>query len=152
SRALIPDVSTSRVTGPTLGWRVAHAFASPVGVLATLPLLVTLVGVGILLLGRDATRTSSQTMAREQLADQLSSVRSDVAFALDQAEPLPARTLPLADRDLPLAQTLVRLHDLLIGRPGVAFLSISFPDGTFRGASLTSERAIDVQESTVANR
>ena len=35
----------------------------------------------------------------------------------------------------------------MVGRPGVAFVSISFPDGTFRGAHLDAERTIEVQES-----
>ena len=56
----------------------------------------------------------------------------------------------MAYRIRPIDDVLVRLHDMMAGRPGIAFLSISFPDGTFRGAQLTPDRHIEVQESTVA--
>src|SRR6476620_4586489 len=113
--------------------RIGRALASPLGVLITLPLLVVAVGVGIMLVGRDATRTATHSMARHQLAEQAKSVQADVAFALD-----------LADRQRPVDDVLVRLHDLMAGRPGIAFLSISFPDGTFRGAQLTPDRKLEV--------
>ena len=129
--------------------RIGRALASPVGVLITLPLLVVAVGVGIMLVGRDATRTATHSMARHQLAEQAKSVQADVAFALDQADPLMKLVAVLAERQRPVEDVLVRLHDLMAGRPGVAFLSISFPDGTFRGAQLTPDRRIEVQESTV---
>ncbi len=129
--------------------RIGRALASPVGVLITLPLLVVAVGVGIMLVGRDATRTATHSMARHQLAEQAKSVQADVAFALDQADPLMKLVGVLADRQRPVEDVLVRLHDLMAGRPGIAFLSISFPDGTFRGAQLTPDRKLEVQESTV---
>jgi serine/threonine protein kinase len=129
--------------------RIGRALASPVGVLITLPLLVVAVGVGIMLVGRDATRSSTHSMARHQLAEQAKSVQADVAFALDQADPLMKLVGVLADRRRPVDDVLVRLHDLMAGRPGIAFLSISFPDGTFRGAQLTPDRRLEVQESTV---
>ena len=127
--------------------RLARALASPIGVLVTIPLLVIAVGLGIMLVGRDATRSSSIAMARHQLAEQARSVRADVAFALDQAAPLLARLRVLADPARPTDDVLVRLHDLMVGRPGVAFLSLSFADGTFRGAQLAPDRTLEVQES-----
>ncbi|MDX2091885.1 MAG: cache domain-containing protein [Kofleriaceae bacterium] len=129
--------------------RVGRALASPVGVVITIPLLVIAVGVSILFVGRDATREASLSMARRQLTEQATSIQSDVAFALDQADPLLARLAVFADPTLPRDEVLVRLHDLLIGRPGVAYLSISFPDGTFRGAYLNTKRTIEVQESRI---
>ncbi|MEO7095764.1 MAG: hypothetical protein ABI175_21070, partial [Polyangiales bacterium] len=47
--------------------KIGRALASPIGVIVTIPLLVVAVGVGILLVGRDATRSASQSMARKQL-------------------------------------------------------------------------------------
>ncbi|HTL35258.1 MAG TPA: serine/threonine protein kinase [Kofleriaceae bacterium] len=139
-----------QLTGPSTGAvRIARALASPAGVLITVPLLVIAVGIGIMLLGRNATRTSTGSMARRQLAEQAKSVQADVAFALDQADPLMKLVSVLAVRDRPLEDTLVRLHDLMAARPGIAFLSISFPDGTFRGAQYDANRHIEVQESTV---
>jgi hypothetical protein len=126
--------------------RIAAALASPVGVLLSIPLLVIFVGVAIMLLGRTTTRDASMTMARHQLAEQANAVQNDVAFALDQADPLLGRLRVLADRTRSADEVLVRLHDLMIGRPGIAFVSISFPDGTFRGAQLAGT-TIEVQES-----
>src|SRR5262249_20866330 len=48
-----------------------------------------------------------------------------------------------------LDDVLVRLHDLVVGRPGVAYASISFTDGTFRGAYRDGPR-VAVQESRLA--
>ena len=127
--------------------RFAAALASPLGVLITVPMLVIAVGLVIILLGRSTTREASETMARHQLAEQAKSVDNDVAFALDQADPLFARLSVLSDRTRPIEDTLVRLHDLMTGRPGIAFLSISFPDGTFRGAQRMPDHQIQVQES-----
>ncbi|MEO8842922.1 MAG: serine/threonine protein kinase [Kofleriaceae bacterium] len=126
--------------------RIAAMLASPLGVLLTIPLLVIAVGLAIILLGRSTTRDASLSMARHQLAEQANAVQNDVAFALDQADPLLGRLRVLADRTRSTDEVLVRLHDLMIGRPGVAFVSISFPDGTFRGAQLTGTK-IEVQES-----
>ena len=132
-----------------LGLAIARRLASPIGVLITLPALVVAVGVGILLVGRDATRTASDQMARRLLTSNATSVQSDVAFALDQAGPVLDQLRALADPARPLDDALVRIHDLVVGRPGVAYASISFPDGTFRGAYLEAGR-VDVQESKLA--
>jgi serine/threonine protein kinase len=129
--------------------RVARLLASPLGVLITLPALVVAVGVGILLVGRDATRAASDQMARQLLEAHATSVQSDFAFALDQAGPLLQRLRTLADPARPLDDVGVRLHDLVVGRPGVAYASLSFPDGTFRGAYLDGAR-VAVQESRIA--
>ncbi|HEX7842221.1 MAG TPA: hypothetical protein VF469_32335, partial [Kofleriaceae bacterium] len=131
------------------GVRLARALASPIGVLITIPALVAAVGVGILLVGRDATRSVSDQMARRLLTSTASSVQSDVAFALDQAGPVLEQLRALADPARPLEDALVRMHDLVVGRPGVAYASISFPDGTFRGAYLEGGK-VDVQESKLS--
>jgi serine/threonine protein kinase len=145
-------VDRTRLTGVRKPERFARALASPIGVLVTVPLLVVAVGVGILLVGRDATRTSSMSLARHQLAEQAVSVQNDVAFALDQAAPLMQRLRVLADPQRPVDDVLPRLHDLIVGRPGIAYVSISFPDGTFRGAYLSPERQYEVQESRLDTR
>ncbi len=141
--------SRASIGGRPAPLRFARALASPIGVLVTIPLLVIAVGVGILLVGRNATSSASHSMARRQLTEQAAAVQSQVAFALDQASPILERLRVLADPQRPLDDTLVRLHDLIVGRPGVAYASISFPDGTFRGAYLGEGRRVEVQESTV---
>jgi serine/threonine protein kinase len=132
--------------------RIARALASPLGVLITLPLLVVAIGAAILFLGSGATKRATEQLARRQLQEQAMSVQSEVAFALDQASPLLARLRALADPARPTDDALVRLHDLIIGRPGVAYLSISFSDGTFRGAYLGDRRRAEVQESRVGDK
>ncbi len=129
---------------------MARALASPRGVLVTIPLLVIAVGLGILLLGRDATRTASSDLARLQMTEQVESVQAEVARALDQAEPLMARTRVLAERlppDPDLTDVLLHLHDLIVGRPGVSYISVSFPDGRYYHANATASGVIEVQES-----
>lgn len=132
--------------------RLARALASPLGVLITLPLLVVAIGAAILFLGSGATKRATEQLARRQLQEQAMSVQSETAFALDQAAPLLARLRALADPARPIDDALVRLHDLIVGRPGVAYLSISFSDGTFRGAYLGDHRRVEVQESRVGDK
>ncbi len=126
-----------------------RALASPIGVLITIPLLVIAVGVGILLLGRDATRTATGDLVRRQLTEQAKSVQADVAFALDQADPLFARTRVLAREHPARDPMLLSLHDLIVGRPGVSYISVSFPDGTYFHSSVTRDRKIEVQTSAL---
>ena len=150
----VPGSGLGPGSAPGLGpARLGRLLASPVGVLITLPAIVIAAGLGIMLVGRDATRIASQSMARRQLVEQARRIEADVAFALDQAGPLLVRLRALADPARPLEDTLVRMHDLMIGRPGVSYVSISFPDGTFRGAYLPrGERRLEVQESRMTAR
>src|SRR6185503_13468541 len=143
------DADAAEASDARVGVRIARMFASPIGVLVTLPALIAAVGIGILLVGRDATRTASDDMARRLMTSHAASVQTDFAFALDQAGPVLERLRSLADRERSTAEVLVRIHDLVVGRPGVAYASISFPDGTFRGAYLEDGR-VAVQESTLA--
>src|SRR5262249_1440955 len=68
-----------------------------------------------------------------------------------QADPLLVRLRVLADPQRPVEDVLPRLHELMIGRPGIAFLSISFADGTFRGVQLMPDNTLSVQESHAAS-
>ncbi len=131
--------------------RVGRALASPLGVLILVPLLVIASGVTILLLGRSATREASDSMARRQLAAQAADVEHDVAFALDQAEPMFASLRALADPTLPIDRVASQLQNLVVGRPGVANVSIGFTNGTLRGTYLdVATGELRVQESLVA--
>ncbi len=113
----------------------------------TIPLLVIAVGVGILLLGRDATRTATGDLVRRQLTEQAKSVQADVAFALDQADPLMARTRVLAHQRPARDPMLLALHDLIVGRPGVSYISVSFADGTYFQSNILRGGSIEVQTS-----
>lgn len=127
------DAPRNSIGDAPRGARFARALASPIGVLILLPVLVIGAGVVVMMLGRRATRDASDSMARRQLASQAADVQHDVAFALDQADPMLSRLRALADPHLALAEVAPRMHDLVIGRPGVANVSIGFPNGLMRG-------------------
>ena len=127
--------------------RVARSLASPAGVLIILPALVIAAGVVVLLLGRNATRETAETMARHQLVAQASAVEYDVAFALDQAEPVLATMRTLANAAMPTPDALVRLRDAVLGRPGVYNATIAFPIGVMWGAYFDDAGILRVLES-----
>ncbi len=133
--------------------RLGRALASPVGILIIVPTLVITAGVVVLMLGRSATSQASDQMARRQLAAQAADVQHDVAFALDQADPVLRRLEALADPMIPIAEAAPRMHDLMIDRPGVANVSIGFPSGLMRGTFVPTwaPDQIHVQESAITS-
>jgi serine/threonine protein kinase len=132
--------------------RFGRALASPVGVLVTMPLVVVGVGVAILMVGRDAMHTASDGQARRQLAEQAAQIEREVDFALDQAAPIldSLRGLVVGGAPAPIDRVGPHLYELAIARAGVAYVSISYPDGTFQGAYREAGR-VDVQESRVTS-
>ncbi len=147
-----PHVSRSSLADARPAERLGRMLASPLGVLIILPLLVVGSGAGVLLLGRKATTSATDGMARRQLAAQAQDVQRDVAFALDQAEPLLGSLRVIADPDLPILDAASRIHDLVTGRPGVANVSIAFPSGVMRGSFIDPPSgAVRVQESLVSD-
>ncbi|HEY4055399.1 MAG TPA: serine/threonine protein kinase, partial [Kofleriaceae bacterium] len=113
--------------------RVAKLFASPASVLIILPALVIAVGFTVLMLGRRATRESSEGLARTQLELQADEVRKDVKFAFGQAEPVLSSLKLLAEPALPTQDAALRMRDVVIGRPGIANATIVFPVGVMWG-------------------
>jgi serine/threonine protein kinase len=132
--------------------KLGRALASPTGVLILLPMLVLGAGASVMLLGRSATRDATASMARRQLAAQATSIQRDIAFALDQAEPLLVNLRTLADPALSTDDAAVRLRDIVVGRPGIANVSIAFPSGLLRGTYLDQQTGeLRVQESRVGD-
>ena len=132
--------------------KLAHVLASPAGVLVILPLLVIGAGVIVMWLGRSATRDASDSMAKHALAAQAADVQHDVAFALDQADPLMTALRPLANGAYPRDEFAIRLRDYVIGRPGIANVSIAFPSGLMRGTFIDdTTHQLRVQESQVTD-
>ncbi|HEX7703691.1 MAG TPA: protein kinase [Kofleriaceae bacterium] len=129
--------------------RFGRWFASPASVLVILPLLVVAVGVVVLMLGRKATHDSAETLVRRQLVAQAIQVQRDVDFTLDQADPVLAGLRLLAEPALATPDAMQRLHDLVVGRPGIYNTSIAFPVGelwsTYKKGDqvLTAESRID---------
>jgi tRNA A-37 threonylcarbamoyl transferase component Bud32 len=88
--------------------------------------------------------------ARLELELAVAGTGRDVAFSLDQAEPMLVSLRALTDPALPLATAAPRMHDLAVGRPGVANISIGFASGVFRGTFIPAGHdEIQVQESMV---
>ncbi len=139
-------------TGETgFGERLGAALASPIGVILIVPGLVVAVGLFLTLLGQNALRESTSTLGRDRFAEQTSFAARGVAASLSHANPLLNRMRELTrswtpdDPPGPLAH---ELRGLVQGRPGVAYASVSFPDGTFRGIYL-DQGALRFVESRV---
>jgi serine/threonine protein kinase len=126
-----PAAGASRLT------RLSAAIASPLGVLTLLPALVALVGILLTFIGQRALRDSNLTMARDRIDEETALLARGIGIALEQSDAVLERLAPLArehDSSEPYAATAQALRDLMQGRAGVSYISISFPDGTFQGA------------------
>src|SRR5258706_15860444 len=105
-----------------------------------------------MILGRSATRDASYSMAKRALMSQAADVQHDVAFALDQADPLMTALRPLANAAYPRDEFAIRLRDYVVGRPGIANVSIAFPSGMIRGTFVDDKTGqLEVQESVVTD-
>jgi serine/threonine protein kinase len=132
--------------------KLARVLASPTGVLVILPLLVIASGVVVMWLGRNATRDASDSMAKRALIAQAADVQHDVAFALDQADPLMTALRPLANTAYPRDEFAIQLRDYVIGRPGIANVSVAFPSGLIRGTFVDDKTGqLEVEESQVTD-
>jgi serine/threonine protein kinase len=129
--SLKPAAGASRLT------RLSAAIASPLGVLTLLPTLVALVGVILTLVGQRALRDSNLTMASARIDEETALLARSIGIALEQSDAVLDRLGALArerDSSQPYVATAQTLRDLMQGRAGVSYISISFPDGTFQGA------------------
>jgi serine/threonine-protein kinase len=130
---------SSETHAPGLGERLGAALASPIGVIIIVPGLVALIGIFLTVLGQNALRESTSTLGRDRFAEQTHFAARGVAASLAHADPLLDRMHELAvtwtplDPPGPLAH---ELRGLMQGRAGVAYASVSFPDGAFRGLYL----------------
>ena len=143
-------METSTTTSAARAERFARWFASPASVLILLPALVLAVGIVVLVLGRRATRDSADAMARHQLVAQARQVQSDVDLTLDQADPVLASLRLLAEPAMPTPDAMQRLHDVVLGRPGIASATIVFPIGVQWG-TFQDHGEVLVQESRVGD-
>jgi serine/threonine protein kinase len=132
--------------------RVGASIGSPLGILLILPGLVSAVGLFTSLLGEYALRSSNREVARDHMVEQARLAASSVGDALQQAEPMLDRLHELSarhDPSEPFGEFAHGLLDLMKGRPGVTYISASFPDGTFQGAYLDTDGSIRFQDSRV---
>src|SRR5690606_374837 len=134
------------------GSRVSRALASPLASLFVVPGLVALVGMFRTVTGDRALRGSNLDGARARLSEQTRLVAANIRQVLAQAEPvldrLAARTRA-HDPSQPFESFAHVLVDLVQGRPGIAYVSASFPDGTFQGAYVDDDGTLRFQDSRV---
>jgi serine/threonine protein kinase len=131
---------------------LTRALASPFGISIVFPAIVLCVGLFLTLIGQTALRNSNVKLGERRLADQAQVVASHLRGALGQADPMLDRLFDFTlthSPDKPIEAAAAVLHDLVRGRPGVAYASISFPDGTFQGAYVETDGAVRFQESRV---
>jgi serine/threonine protein kinase len=140
-------ISGARTSGA--GERFGAALASPIGILLVVPGLVAVVGLFLTLLGQTALRKSARELGRDRFAEQTDFIARSIAASLAQADPLLDRMHALAatwrstDPPAPIAH---ELRGLMQGRPGIAYASVSYPDGTFQGAHVSDDGVIRFKE------
>ena len=150
-RELGPD-STKQSSGLSRGARFSAAIASPVAVLTLLPLLVASIGLFLTVVGQRSLRDSNLTMAAERIDEETSLLARSISAALEQSDPVMDRLSSLARDHDPIKsfdRVAHSLRDLMQGRAGVSYISISFPDGTFQGAYRDLDGTIRFQDSRV---
>jgi serine/threonine protein kinase len=144
ARTVRPDSEASIV-----GERLGAALASPIGILLVIPGLVAAVGLFLTLLGQAALRESTTQLGRDRFAERTAAIAQSVASSLAQTDPMLDRMRELAttwtasDPSGPIAHAL---RGLIQGRAGIAYASVSYPDGTFQAAYLDDDGAIRFQE------
>jgi len=141
-------------TKPSGSWltRASAALASPLSVLIVVPGLVVLVGLVLTLMADHALRGSNLEVARQRLSDQAQTVGDLVRVALEQADPMLERLSGLVseyDPSLPPEPLAHGMADLLLGRPGVTYISASFPDGRFQAVYVADDHSLRFQDTRV---
>ena len=137
-----PHSSQSPSSAERLASRIGARLASPLGILLIMPGLVSLVGAFLSLLGDDSLRSSNLAVAKERMTEQARLSARSVREALEQADATLDRLHDLVlrhDPGKPVAPLAHAMLDLMQGRPGVTYMSVSFPDGTFQGAYVDTD-------------
>jgi serine/threonine protein kinase len=147
-----PAEQPASVTGVSAGASAVWAskLLSPRGVMIAIPLLVGLLGVFLSLVGQEALRASNVAAADARLAEQAQLVAGSIGAALAQADPLLDRLEAIGreqDPSQPVERLAHSLVDLMRDRPGVTYVSLSFPDGTFQGAYVDDDGVLRFQDS-----
>lgn len=147
-----PKAVLAGTTTKGVATHIGELVASPLGVLILLPALVAFVGGFLALSNERALRKSNTEAAEARLFEQARLVARSVHAALSQADPMLDRiaTSTLAhDPQKPLGPFAHVLADAMAGRAGVAYVSASFPDGTFQGAYVDEDGSLRFQDSRI---
>jgi serine/threonine protein kinase len=151
-RELTRESAPSSGESPTLP--LTRALASPFGILIVFPAIVLSVGLFLTLVGQRALEVSNRALGQRRLAEQGQLVASHLRGTLEAADPMLDRLSDFClthTPDKPLEPAAAVLLDLMQGRAGVAYVSISFPDGTFQGAHMEGGR-VQFQDSRVGRQ
>jgi serine/threonine protein kinase len=130
----------------------ARALASPYAILIAFPSIVFAVGLFLALQGQRALKVSNVALGERRLSEQAQLVASRLGGALEAADPMLDRLSDFAlthGPERPLEDAAAVLADLMQGRAGVAYASISFPDGTFQGTYVDVDGRLRFQDSRV---
>ncbi len=144
--------STRETRGQSRAARLSAAIASPIGVMTLLPLLVAAVGLFLTFVGQRSLRSSNLSMASDRLDEETTLLARSIGAALEESDPVMDRLGQLALDHDPIKSydgVAHTLRDLMQGRAGVAYVSISFPDGTFQGAYRDQDGTIRFQDCRV---
>lgn len=120
------------------------------GVLVVVPGLVLFIGVLLTAIGLSALTESALALGSEQLQARNRMVGRQLAQALAQADVISARLRTIAatrSSSAPFDDLAFTLRDLIEGRPGISYVSLSFPDGTFQGAYVDTDGRVRFQDS-----
>jgi len=134
--------------------RLSATIASPLAVLTLLPLLVASIGLFLTWVGQRSLRESNLTMASDRIDEETTLLARGISAALEQSDPVMDRLSSLALDHDPIKgfdRAAHSLRDLMQGRPGVSYISVSFPDGTFQGAYRDEDGSIRFQDSRVTS-
>jgi len=132
-------VSWDRKEAASSGTRLTKRLSSPVGLAGCVLTLVLGVGAVCTFQSYRALRRAGEERASEALRERSGEVRAAFAGALGAADALLDRLSEQlrAHAELPdRASLLARMHALATARPGLTWLSLSFPDGTFAAVRL----------------
>lgn len=132
--------------------RMGAAVGSPLGVLVVVPGLVLVVGVLLTVIGQEALARSSLALGRQQVSAHNSLISREIGLALGQSDAVLERLRALAlvhDPGQPFDAAAATMRDLMQGRAGVAYVSLSFPDGTFQGGYVDTDGSLRFQDSRV---
>jgi serine/threonine protein kinase len=131
---------------------LSRTVASPYGILVVFPAIVLVVGLFLTLVGQKALKASNVALGQRRLAEQSTLVATHLRVALGAADPMLDRLSDFSlshAPDRPIEEAAAVLLDLMQGRAGVSYVSISFPDGTFQGAYVDDGNVVRFLDSRV---
>ena len=118
--------------------RAAGLLAQPWAIRLLLPLLVATVGVTILAIGDGILRRTLDTMAQARFVDQSEHLSQHMRLSLERAQArLDGVVNLIQEQGVGISDALLArsMRTAMEGNPSISWLSVSTPDGFFRGVS-----------------